>query len=197
MEDEIKIQTPIYELDIWYEKGRLGASGIIDGVFRNGFLDEIFDEEEHKRIKDEMTNLINSNILMGVPTKPMVRDEIDPTLLDRLIERLKKEVYFAKEEDYIVWALWIAHTWLVDLKYDTNEHIEYLFGTNVYLCVRAPIGHGKSVALNTLRRYSRKGLKCDKLTAPVAFVWRICTGQHWSWTNSNQLWHPTRHWKIS
>ena len=67
MEDEIKIQTPIYELDIWYEKGRLGASGIIDGVFRNGFLDEIFDEEEHKRIKDEMTNLIKFEYPYGGP----------------------------------------------------------------------------------------------------------------------------------
>lgn len=169
-EDEIEIQTPIYELDIWYDKGCLGASGIIDGAFRNDTLDSIFDDKGHvKTLTDRMRSFMNQGILIGVPSKPMVLDEIDPTLLDRLIERLKKEVYFANEEDYIVWALWIAQTWLADLKFDSPTRIEHLFNVNVRLCIRAPIGHGKTVALNTLRRYSRKGIKSDKLTTAVAF----------------------------
>jgi len=169
-EDEIEIQTPIYKLDIWYDKGRLGASGIIDGVFRNDTLDALFIDEGHvKTLTDRMRSFINQGILIGVPSKPIVLDDIDRTLLDRLIERLKKEVYFANEEDYIVWALWIAQTWLADLRFDSPTRIEYLFNVNVRLCIRAPIGHGKTVALNTLRRYSRKGIKSDKLTTAVAF----------------------------
>lgn len=170
MEDEIKRKTPIYELDIWYEKGRLGASGIMGGGFRNDTLDALFDDEGYiKTLTDRMESFINQGILIGVPSKPMVQDEIDRTLLDRLIERLKKEVYFANEEDYIVWALWITQTWLADLRFDSPTRIEYLFNVNVRLCIRAPIGHGKTVALNTLRRYSRKGIKSDKLTTAVAF----------------------------
>ena len=169
MEEEIKKQSPIYRLDIWSKQGRYGASGIIDGVFRNDTLGALFEEEHIKELTERMDSFVKQDILMGVPTKPTVRTEIDRTLLDRLIERLKKEVYFANEEDYIVWALWIAQTWLADLKFDSATKIEHLFDVNVRLCIRAPIGHGKSKALNTLRRYSRKGIKSDKLTTAVAF----------------------------
>jgi len=116
-----------------------------------------------------MNILVKQDILMSIPDEPMLRKDIDAGLLDLIIDRLRHEVYFANEEDYIVWALWIVQTWLVDLNVDSEERTEHLFDVLVRLCLRAPIGHGKTVALNTLRRYSRKGIKSDKMTTAVAF----------------------------
>ena len=169
MEYMIDEKVPMYKIDIWHNGDLYGASGIINGEYASDVLDQLFDEKQVKHIREVMDTLVGQDILISIPDEPVVRKDIDAGLLDQIIDRLKHEVYFANEADYIVWTLWIVQTWLVDLKVDSEERIEHLFDVLVRLCLRAPIGHGKTVALNTLRRYSRKGIKSDKMTTAVAF----------------------------
>lgn len=111
---------------------------------------------QQKYIKDEITYTPKQNLPIKIPTKDILNEPTDvkwDKLLEEVVSFIKNYLELPNDTDYLLLALWIFHTYLIEKFNETP--ILYFYGVKET---------GKTRAGEVLQEL---GFRCERLTSPT------------------------------